>query len=67
MTKTLEQALLAHPFQVFRRYRRLTDEQKQTMARLFARHRKACERTDCDIDPRWLPECIEDVKRGIEV
>ncbi len=65
--KTLEKAFRAHPWTVFRRYLRLSDEQKRIVVTKFARHRKACKNNEMDIDPRFLPECIEDVKRGVEV
>lgn len=46
-------------------YRRLSDEQRREVAQRFDRHLRACRRVGIAFDKCFLPEVIEDVKRGI--
>lgn len=46
-------------------YRRLTDEQRGEVVQRFERHLRACRRVGIEFDRCFLPEVIEDVKRGL--
>lgn len=53
--RTLGEHLARLPFRVQRQFRRLSEDEKRTVAGEFARHVRNCRSIDCNIDPQWLP------------
>lgn len=51
-----------HRMQVRRAFQRLAAEEQREVARIWQRHRRACDRHGCDPDPATLREAIADIK-----
>lgn len=46
------------------RFEGLSEEKKLVVARAFARHARACAKTECPVDPLFLQELIFETEQG---
>lgn len=58
----LNQMSRPHRMQVRRAFQRLGPDEQREVARIWQRHRRACDRHGCDPDPATLREAIADIK-----
>jgi hypothetical protein len=61
------QEFAKHPRTVAKAYNRLPPAARLTVRVRLKKHVHACEKAGIAVDPRFLPEIIEDLSRGREV
>ena len=62
MNDQLQNELSKLPFQIRRIYLRLDKDSRAEIHTGFRRHVRACERTECGVDPFWLREALAEAR-----
>lgn len=58
-------AELSHSdIKVWKRFKRLTPEQRTAVEQMYRRHAISCRKLGIETDPRFLPESMEDIVSG---